>query len=477
MTNEHKRQLTAYVTADLLSTAAAMWVFGMLRFWTTPWISQHYDSVWQFLGMPAIVLSMTAFPAGMLLVYALTGVYVYNFSRSRTNELLATVVSALIGDLVYFLTALLNDANLATRTWNYEQMVLLFLLLLFMVWAPRYAITTHYMRLTRRGLRQRPTLIVGTSDEAVALAGELRGSRRGMGLSPVGYVQSVPDTGGHEAKGLDLPVYPIDEVEQAVAATGAKCLVIVLHKQGRKASMQLINRLFPLDLPLFLSPDRYNMLLSRSRFDDITGEPLIDVSRTDQTPATLAIKRACDVVFSTVALIATAPVVALLAACIRAEGPGPVFYSQVRIGYHKRPFRIFKLRSMRPDAEAAGPALSSATDTRVTRVGAFMRKYRLDELPNFWNVLRGDMSMVGPRPEREHFIKQIVKKAPYYTLVHQVRPGITSWGMVKYGYASTVDQMVERLRYDMVYIENMSISVDIKILFYTVSTVVTGRGV
>jgi lipopolysaccharide/colanic/teichoic acid biosynthesis glycosyltransferase len=110
-------------------------------------------------------------------------------------------------------------------------------------------------------------------------------------------------------------------------------------------------------------------------------------------------------------------------------------------------------------------------------VGRFLRKYRLDELPNFWNVLRGDMSLVGPRPEREYYIKQIMAKAPYYTLIHQVRPGITSWGMVKYGYASDVDGMVERLRYDLLYIENVSLLVDLKILFYTVQTVFTGKGI
>ena len=129
------------------------------------------------------------------------------------------------------------------------------------------------------------------------------------------------------------------------------------------------------------------------------------------------------------------------------------------------------------DAEASGPRLSSEGDSRITPVGRVLRKYRLDELPQFWNVLKGDMSLVGPRPEREYFINEIVKKAPYYTLVSQVRPGITSWGMVKYGYASSVEQMVERTRYDLIYLANMSNLVDVKILIYTVKTIVTGRGV
>lgn len=132
---------------------------------------------------------------------------------------------------------------------------------------------------------------------------------------------------------------------------------------------------------------------------------------------------------------------------------------------------------MKVDAEVNGPTLSSLDDPRITRLGKTLRKYRLDELPQFWNVLKGDMSLVGPRPEREYYIKQIVAKAPYYSLIHQVRPGITSWGMVKYGYASTVDEMISRLQYDILYIENVSIIVDLKILFYTVHTVFTGKGI
>ena len=131
---------------------------------------------------------------------------------------------------------------------------------------------------------------------------------------------------------------------------------------------------------------------------------------------------------------------------------------------------------MRIDAEANGPALACDDDPRVTRLGRTLRKYRLDELPQFWNVLLGEMSLVGPRPERDYYVRRLVEARPAYSLVHQVRPGITSWGMVKYGYASTVDQMLERLDYDLLYLENISLAVDLKILFYTVNTVVTGRG-
>ena len=159
------------------------------------------------------------------------------------------------------------------------------------------------------------------------------------------------------------------------------------------------------------------------------------------------------------------------------DSPGPAIYRQERIGRHKKPFTIYKFRSMYINAESSGPSLSSPADTRITPLGRRLRKYRLDELPQLWNVLRGDMSLVGPRPEREYFIRQIVEKAPSYTLVQQVRPGLTSWGMVKFGYASTVDQMVQRLRYELMYIDNISILLDFRIIIYTIKIVLTGKGI
>ena len=141
-----------------------------------------------------------------------------------------------------------------------------------------------------------------------------------------------------------------------------------------------------------------------------------------------------------------------------------------------KPFNIIKFRTMVQDAERFGPQLSSDSDPRITSVGKFLRKSRLDELPQFFNVIRGDMALVGPRPERAHFIELIMERAPHYRHLQKVRPGITSWGQVKYGYATNVEEMIQRLRFDLIYIENMSIALDLKILMYTVITVLKGRG-
>jgi exopolysaccharide biosynthesis polyprenyl glycosylphosphotransferase len=241
--------------------------------------------------------------------------------------------------------------------------------------------------------------------------------------------------------------------------------------------MSLVNSLLPLDCPIYISPDLYQLLTSKVRISNVVGEPLVDISRSQMSASTRNLKRVSDVVLSFITLLLISPLLLVIAILVKCDSRGPVFYRQERIGYHKKPFYIYKFRSMKVDAEAGGPALSTLNDERIARLGRVLRKYRLDELPNFWNVLRGDMSIVGPRPEREYYIKQILAKAPYYTLIHQVRPGITSWGMVKYGYASDVDGMIERLKYDLLYIENVSMLVDLKILFYTVQIVVTGKGI
>ncbi|HPN20691.1 MAG TPA: sugar transferase, partial [Tenuifilaceae bacterium] len=189
------------------------------------------------------------------------------------------------------------------------------------------------------------------------------------------------------------------------------------------------------------------------------------------------LKQVMDYTFGIIAFIILLPLILALAIIIKLSSKGPILYKQERIGQFGKPFTLLKFRSMYSDAEVKGPALSSKNDPRVTPVGRFMRKTRLDELPNFINVIKGDMSLVGPRPERQFYIDQILKIAPHYIHLQKVKPGITSWGQVKYGYAENVNQMVERLKYDLLYLENMSLIVDFKIIIYTMITVIRGRGV
>ena len=188
------------------------------------------------------------------------------------------------------------------------------------------------------------------------------------------------------------------------------------------------------------------------------------------------LKRSFDIIFSIAALIVLSPILLIIAIITILSSKGPIIYKQERIGYNQKPFIIYKFRSMFADAEKNGPALSSDNDIRITSWGKFMRTWRLDELPKLWNILIGDMSLVGPRPERKFYIDQVLKQSPQYSDLLKVKPGLTSWGMVKFGYASSVEEMIQRMEYDLKYIENTSMLLDFRIILHTFSLVVSGKG-
>lgn len=248
-----------------------------------------------------------------------------------------------------------------------------------------------------------------------------------------------------------------------------------LHDQ--KILDRLIYQLMPFGLPIRTKATNEEMLNGMVHVESLTTLPMIEYSTNLLGPFYRNVKRGSDILVSLCALVVLSPLYLALALAVRLDSPGPVFFMQERIGLSGRPFQIIKFRSMRVGAETEGPQLSSKADQRITRLGHYLRKYRLDEIPQFWNVLRGDMSLVGPRPERDYFIRQIMEIAPHYSRLLQVRPGITSWGQVKYGYASTIFQIVERMRYDLLYVDNCSIGMDLKILGYTVKIVLTGKGI
>ena len=220
----------------------------------------------------------------------------------------------------------------------------------------------------------------------------------------------------------------------------------------------------------------YDILAGTVKMTSIFGSPLIIINPSLMPVWQQSMKRILDILVSLFFLMLLSPAYVLTAIIIKVSSRGPIFFIQERIGLHGNPFTIYKFRSMFVGAEKGTPMLSSDNDNRITPFGKFMRGIRLDEIPQFYNVLIGDMSLVGPRPERQFFIDQILQRAPHYRHLHKVRPGITSWGQVKYGYAENVEEMIHRLKYDIIYIENMSLSLDFKILFYTIKTVLQRSG-
>lgn len=467
------RQRLFYITGDFITTNLAVLIFNICRFYILPDAIPLFYTLDRYLLSQNIMLGQIFFPLIMMGIYYLSGYYNIVFPKSRLQELGATFSAALIGTAIIFFIALINDLQ-SDRYFNYEIILILYASL----FVPVYLVRLYITRITTSKIHSRElsfsTLIVGTSAKAMEFQRKIETARRSMGFNIVGFVATSPEE--HDVQ-CSLPIYSLEELHEICIKQQIDNLIIVSPQKSEEHTLELINKLLPLDMPIYISPNTLQLLTSRIPQGNIAGEPLIDISHTEMSQSTINCKRIADILISAFSLIIISPIIAIIATAIKIESKGPAFFKQTRIGYHKKPFKMYKLRSMYTDAENAGPALSVENDPRITRVGRFIRKYRLDELPQFWNVLRGDMSLVGPRPEREYYIRKIMERAPYYTLVHRVRPGITSWGMVKFGYASSIDEMVERLRYDLIYIENISIMVDIKIIIYTIHTVFTGKGI
>ncbi len=461
-----------YIAGDFLSTNLAVCLFSIARFYIDE-STYYFLSLRSYLLHKPVMEEQLLFPLGMLFIYWLSGYYNRVFMKSRLQELERTVSNCFVGTAVFFFIALINDLQ-PDRLRSYLLMLSLFGFLFICVYPVRRLVSRVGRKRVEKGRWAVNTIVVGCGRSAKEIAKRVESRRMVMGYRIVGYLKTDMDA---ETPSDDLPVFSFDELDEVIRSYDVKAFVLAVDQKDPEVMRGLINRLLPTGCSVMISPDTYEMLTTRIRTSNVSGEPLVDLSSSNISESMWNIKRVFDVFFSIVGLIISAPVIGVLAICIKRDSPGPVIYKQERIGRHKKPFYMYKLRSMVADAETDGPTLSVANDPRITRIGSVMRKYRLDELPQFWNVLRGDMSFVGPRPEREFYVKLLYERIPAYALVQQVKPGLTSWGMVKYGYASNVDEMIERLRYDLIYLDNVSIGVDIKILIYTLKTVLTGKGI
>lgn len=465
-------QRLRYILADLLTGALAFWVFNIVRYFLLlSELHDGYGTVWHYLGSTKLIVEQCIVPPAMLGVYWLSGYYNRPFQKSRLQEFITTFSSVIFNTVIIYLVLLINDQT-GKRIINYEMILVLFGLLFIFTYTLRLIITGYAIQHFRKELWEINVLILGNSKVARKVAKKLRNVKRDVKYHICGFVE-IP--GEHSVKDNES-VFPFDHIKDLCQEKAVNQVILAPEFHDDTKVMKLLSVLFPLEIPVKISPDTFSYVTSAIRLSDIYGEPFIDLTGPSIGESSKNIKRTFDVIFSALMLILLSPLYLILTCMVKFSSKGPVFYKQERVGRYQKPFYIYKFRSMVEDAESTGPQLSSDDDPRITKTGKWMRKYRLDEIPQFWNVLKGEMSIVGPRPEREYYIKQIVEKAPYYTLVCQVRPGITSWGMVKYGYASTVKEMVERTRFDLIYLANMSLSVDCKILIYTVKTVFGGEG-
>lgn len=418
-----RRQQLLYLTADLISSEL-IWICFLMFRWMV------YDGRVQLLEdvlIPAFSFwtPLLVYPVICLIVYYLSGYYLRPFQKPLWRELMRTFGSAIVISLIFFFIIIIDD-----QAENYSRYLVslgvLFGLQFTLSYIPRLTIT-------------------------------LLSRRRGIMRSKV--------------------VHSMAEAEQLVAGEQDEVIIDLPEGYTDRELYLLIARLYPLVCDISMVPRVYDMLTGAAQIGHIDMPSLIRITESRMSDSARCIKRAYDFAAAATGLVLLSPLMALIALQVKISSKGPVFYSQERIGLYGLPFRIYKFRTMIDGAEADGiPQITLNGDPRITKIGQWLRKYRLDELPQLWNILRGDMSIVGPRPERPYFIERIMKDAPYYCLLYKVRPGLTSWGPIRVGYTDTMEKMIERLNADIVYVENMSLLLDAKIQFFTIGVIINGKG-
>jgi exopolysaccharide biosynthesis polyprenyl glycosylphosphotransferase len=462
------RQVLIYLLTDFLVTYGIWVLFYFLR----KKFIEHQEldllkNQQQFVN--AFIIS-----SYWLIVYSFAGLYSKPYHRSRFKEQTQLFKFTIVGVLIIFFAVLLDDTIPDYRTYRYT-ITTYFLLQYLSIGITRFILSSQILRLINKRVIGFNTIIIGNGHRANNLFEELESARRSLGFKILGYV-STGKSDSNFFLGKVKHYGDLSRLRDVIRNRKIQVVIIALEKSDHLEFVQIIDHCAGTQVEIKVVPDMYDYMVGSVKMYNVFGAPLIDIFPQIIAPWEAILKRTLDIVFSFFVLILLSPMYLVLAILVRLDSKGPVFFSQERIGQYGKPFKIFKFRTMVTDAEKHGPALSSDHDPRITRIGKFLRKTRLDEFPQFYNVLIGNMSLVGPRPERQFFIDQIVKVAPHYIHLQKVRPGITSWGQVKYGYAENVDQMVERLKYDILYIENMSLALDFKIIIYTVITVLEGSG-
>lgn len=469
--NKYK-QVSRYMIFDALAAATAWSFFYIFR--------KVYveNGVFKELGKVQLDtnfwVALFVIPALWLVFYYTTGFYNDIYRRSRLIDLGQTVFTTIIGVTIIFFTLLLDDTISSYKNYYHSYFTLLGLHFVLTI-IPRLFLSTRTIHKVHNRKIGFNTLIIGSNEQAVRLFYEMTSGNQTTGNIFVGFVKINNKNQLLLEKHLPL-LGSLKDVPKIIDQNHIEEIVLAIETSEHSKIQEILSTLDYRNVTVKAIPDMFDILAGTVKMSTIYSSPLVKISNGIMPAWQENLKRIIDIVFSFIALIIFVPFFPLVYIGVRSSSKGPIFYSQKRVGKFGKEFSIFKFRSMVIDAEPNGPALSSTDDPRITKFGQFMRRTHVDEIPQFYNVIRGDMSLVGPRPERKHYINEIRKVAPHYIQLQRIRPGITSWGQVKYGYASNLDQMIERIPYDIIYLKNISLYLDFKILIYTVLNVFSAKG-
>lgn len=463
-----RRLIIKFVLYDMIASLI-VWVLFML-FRRTVNDAQIFENIRIFIPNYDYFSSLLIFPFSCAFVHYLSGFYLHPEKITKTTLLLTTLASSAIISISIFFVLMLDDIVISYEYYYYSLLVL-FGLLFSITTAIRSIIISDINRLYKQKKWSINTIIIGTGKNALKIAEELESKAEKnnlIGFVSVDQYSSVPK---------ERILGNMSQIENIIDTNKIAESIIALDEADEQKLFTYINALYRFDIEIRFTPRLYEILTGSARIGSIGMSPLVSITNLNMPYWQASVKRFVDIVVSSIALLLLLPSFIYFAIKIKRDSKGPVFYSQERIGYLGKPFKILKFRTMYTGAENGTPKLSSANDDRITTIGRTLRKYRIDELPQFWNILKGDMSIVGPRPERKYYINQIIEEAPYYCLLYKIRPGLTSWGPIKIGYSDTIEKMIERLNYDIIYIENMSLLNDLKILILTLEIIFKGKGV
>jgi exopolysaccharide biosynthesis polyprenyl glycosylphosphotransferase len=472
MKSQRQLELFIYRIADFISAMLAWLLFFIYR----KKIEVPGISLQEIFTDTKLCLGLIFIPVGWLILYTVFDKYkdIYRFSRFATLQ--RTFWLSLLGVSILFFTVMLDDLVLNYTKYLYP-FLRLFLLHFLITASIRMILLTIAKRRLKRGKVRYNTIMIGGDANALELYNEITDKPYSLGHNFIGFI----DSNGQSKNLLEKSIPKLgklDKLHKIIQDNNVEEVIIAIETSDHNKLKVILDTLYDFNDTVLVKiiPDMYDIMLGSVKLNHVYGEILLEIEHKFMPRWERMLKRALDILVALLIPILLFPLFLVAILRTKFSSEGPIFFYQERIGRNGKPFDIIKFRSMFTNAEEMGPQLSSDDDPRTTPWGKTMRKWRIDELPQFVNVLKGDMSLVGPRPERAYYIEKISEVAPHYRHLLKVRPGITSWGQVKYGYASNVEQMLQRLKYDMIYIENMSFSLDIKILFYTVLVLIQGKG-